>query len=94
MLEVVGVPAVLEQVDLGQQLLLFLLQLCDFLFQLCWVHTILAKGLGVGMHSLELRLQVLVDLECVAHVLVVHILVRDLKGYQELGSVRLSSEVW
>ena len=45
------------------------------------------------MHGLELSLQVLVDLKSVAHILVVHVLVRDLKWHKELGGVRLSSEI-
>ena len=49
---------------------------------------------GVRVHSLEFSLQVLVDLHGVAHLLVVHIFVRDLKRHQELSSVSLSLQVW
>lgn len=93
-LEVCRVPTILEEVDLCEQLLLLLLQLRDLLLELRWVHALLSKSLGVRVHSLELSLQVLVDLHGVAHLLVVHIFVRDLKRHQELSSVSLSLQVW
>ena len=46
------------------------------------------------MHSLEFSLQVLVDLKGVSHVVLVHELVWDLQGHQELGSVGLSLQIW
>ena len=46
------------------------------------------------MHSLEFSLQVLVDLKGVPHVVLVHELVGDLQGHQELGGVGLSLQIW
>ena len=45
------------------------------------------------MHRLELSLQILVGLQRVPHILVVHELVWNFEGHQELGSVGLSLEV-
>ena len=46
------------------------------------------------MHSLEFSLQVLVDLKGVPHIVLVHELVGDLQGHQELGGVGLSLQIW
>ena len=93
-LEVCGVSTILKEVDLGEELLLLLFKLCDFFLELGGVHALLTEGFGVRMHRLELSLQVLVHLKGVTHVLVMHVLVGDLQGHQELSSVCLSLQVW
>ena len=46
------------------------------------------------MNCLEFSLQVLVALNGVSHLVIDHEFIRDLERNQELGSVRLSVEVW
>jgi hypothetical protein len=92
-LEVLRIATALEEVDLGQQLFFLLLKLSDLLFKLSGVHALLSEGLSVRVHGLELRLKVLVDLKSVAHIIIVHKLIRDLKWYEELCSVCFSLQV-
>ena len=46
-LEVLRVAAALKQVNLGQELLFFLLKLCDLLLELGWVHGLRPQRLSV-----------------------------------------------
>ncbi len=78
MLEVVGISSILEKIYLGEQLLFLLFQLGDFLLQFRRVHALLTKSLRIGVNSLELCLQVLVNLQRIAHILIVHVLVGNL----------------
>ena len=73
---------------------LLLLELGDFLLELRWVHAVIPEILRVLMHGLELSLQILIGLQSVSHVFVVHKLVGNLEGHQELSSVCLSLEIW
>lgn len=93
-LEAIIVTLILEQINLGHQLLPLLLKLVDLFFQLGWVHAIRPHALDTLMDSLELSLKVLVHLHGLAHFFVDHELVRDLKGHQEASSVGLALQVW
>ena len=93
-LEVLGVPSVLEEVDLRQQLLSFLLQLSDLFLELGRVHALITEGFCVLMNRLEFSLQVLIALHGVAHLVIDHVFVRDLERHQELCGVGFPAQIW
>ena len=87
------VTTAFEEVYFSQQLLFLLFKLRDLFFELSRVHALLSEGLSIRVHSLELSLKVLVDLEGVSHVIVVHEFIRDLQRHEELSRVRLPLQV-
>ena len=93
-LEVLLVALVFEQVDLGQELLFLLLQLCDFFLQLSWVHAFVPHLIDVLVCCDELSLQVFIDLEGLVHVIISQELVWDLERHKEFGGLTSSLELW
>lgn len=92
-LEISLVTLVLEKINLSEKLVLLLLKLRDFLFELVGVHGVGAEALYVLMHGTELCLQISIDSHCVAHVFVSQELVWDLKGNQKASGICLAREV-
>lgn len=82
-----------EHVDLGEQLLFFLLQLVDLFLQLRWVHAFRSHMVHILMGGLEFSLEVLVHLEGVPHFFITQELVWDLKWHQKLSCVRSPLEL-
>lgn len=81
------VAFVLEQVDLRQKLLLFLVKLSDFFLELCWVHALLSHLVNVLMSGLELSLEIFVVLEGLSHLLIDQELIWDIKWDQVFGGI-------
>ena len=86
-LKILLVALSLKQVDLGEQLLLLLLELGNLLFEVSGVHRLGAKTLYTHVSGLELSLQILINLEGVAHLIINEEFIGDGKRDQELGSV-------
>ena len=85
--EVLFVAFVLEQVDLCQKLLLFLVKLGDLFLQLSWVHAFLSHLVNVLMSGLELSLEIFVVLEGLSHLFIDQELIWDIKWYQIFGGI-------
>ena len=92
-LEIVFVPFVLEQINLGQKLLLFLLKLGNLLLEFVRIHLVLPEHLHILMAGLELGLQILVHSQSVAHVLVNHKLIRNLQRHQEFSCIGFAAKI-
>mmetsp|Transcript_1385 Transcript_1385/g.1827 ORF Transcript_1385/g.1827 Transcript_1385/m.1827 type:complete len:208 (+) Transcript_1385:1314-1937(+) len=92
-LEVFLVRSALEEVDLGQELFLLLLELSDFLLQLGWVHALASHLIDVLMGSLELSLEILVHLEGLLHFLGDKELVGDRQRDEEFSGIGSSLEL-
>ena len=81
------VAFVLEQVDLRQKLLLFLVKLSDLFLELCWVHALLSHLVNVLMSGLELSLEIFVVLEGLSHLFIDQELIWYIKWYQVFGGI-------
>ena len=75
------ITLVFEKVDLGEQLLFFLLQLVDFFLKFAWIHAFRSHMINILMGSLELCLKILVHLESFSHLLVTQELIRNFKWH-------------
>jgi len=93
-LEILLVAFVLEQVDLGQELLLLLLKLVDLFLEFSWIHTFNSHLVNILMGSLELSLEIFISLEGLSHLIVSQELVWDLKRHQEFSGVCSSLQFW
>ena len=89
------ITLVFEKVDLGEQLLFFLLQLVDFFLKFAWIHAFRPHMINILMGRLELSLKILVHLESLSHFFVsVKKLVWDLERHQKLGGVSPPLKFW
>lgn len=92
-LEILLVALCFEKINFCQQLILFLFKLCDFLFKVSWVHGLRAEAFHIHMSCLELSLEILINLEGVAHFIINQEFIRNGKWNQEFGSVSFALEL-